>query len=221
MMQMLEICLQRNKGKQSKNKLTIYTTCHQSSLKISGSDVNTDGFYCFLWRNQDNGPQIDYADTSFVLLDVTCSPDTGQLVHTKEICAISVRFGNSHQTPLPIVLFFFFFFWPCDGLVVSCVQKNPGCCGPGSFRPGRWGGNKTFRPQDVSPLVVSPLGVSPLFSTLVVSPPYPSRFAPITISPLVVSLPNIFHYLFFIQFLIKLAFFFFCNTCDFQHSIDR
>ena len=61
-------------------------------------------------------------------------------------------------------------------------------------------GNKTFRPQDVSPLVVSPLAVSPLFSTLVVSPP-------ITISPLVVSLPNIFHYLIFIQFLMKLAIF--------------
>ena len=65
-------------------------------------------------------------------------------------------------------------------------------------------GNKTFRP-----LVVSPLVVSPLFSTLVVSPPYPSRFAPITISSLVVSLPNIFHYLIFIQFFIKLAGFFF------------
>ena len=59
-------------------------------------------------------------------------------------------------------------------------------------------GNKTFRPQDVSPLVVSPLVVSPLFSTLVVSPPYPSRFAPNTISSLVVSPPFFLKYLFVI-----------------------
>ena len=73
-----------------------------------------------------------------------------------------------------------------------------------SFQDGGhddWDGNKRFRLQDVSPLVVSPLVVSPLFSTLVASPPYPSRFAPITISPVVVSLPNIFHYLIFIQYL--------------------
>ena len=49
-------------------------------------------------------------------------------------------------------------------------------------------GNKTFCPKDVSPLVVSPL-----FSTLVFRPTYPSRFAPNTISSLVVTPPNIFH----------------------------
>ena len=52
------------------------------------------------------------------------------------------------------------------------------------LNPGRFVGNKTFRPQDVSPLVVSPPPPSRFASIF-----NPSRFAPHT---LVVSLPKTF-----------------------------